>query len=325
MDTLDFLHIPNVMKNLILYCISSTNSINWNGNPTPSFTTTRGLRQGDPLSPYLFVLALERFGHIIQDMVDEGLWKPLTFGRGSGPNLSHVCFANDIVLFAEANVDQAHVIRNMLEDFCNNSGQKVNLGKSKVFFSKNVREDTAAMLSTELGIDQTKDLGPYLGTPMIHQRISKNTFNFMLEKMRKKLSSWKSNNLSFAGRLTLAQSCLASIPGYIMQNVSIPISVCNATESICKNFLWGSTESQRKSHLISWERICHPKDQGSLGFRKFFDLNKAYMTKLAWQLVNNPEKIVGPNYEIKIQLWSSRHAYCCKQNQCIKYLESNSS
>lgn len=58
-----------------------------------------------------------------------------------------------------------------------------------------------------------------------------------------------------------------------------------------QEFLWGSSENQNKTHLISWERICKPKDQGGLGFRNFRELNKAYMMKLAWQLMNNPEKL----------------------------------
>lgn len=71
MDSLNLLVIPGNIKNLIFHCISSPNlSINWNGNKTPSFKNSRGLRQGDPISPYLFVLALERLGHRINDLVD---------------------------------------------------------------------------------------------------------------------------------------------------------------------------------------------------------------------------------------------------------------
>lgn len=136
MDSLRLLGIPSSLKNIIYHCISSANlSINWNGNPTPSFSSSRGLRQGDPISPYLFVLALERLGHKIQDLVNNGNWKPLTFGRGNGPIMSHICFADDIVLVAEASSDQVHMIRDLLDAFCMNSGQKVSLNKSKVFFS----------------------------------------------------------------------------------------------------------------------------------------------------------------------------------------------
>lgn len=99
LKSLELLNIPASLINLIYYCISSSDlSINWNGNKSDSFSTSRGLRQGDPISPYLFVIALERLGHRICDLVNASSWSPLTFGRGShGPKLSHICFADDLV------------------------------------------------------------------------------------------------------------------------------------------------------------------------------------------------------------------------------------
>lgn len=152
LESLDLLNIPLPIINLIYHCISSSSlSINWNGSKTDSFNASRGLRQGDPISPYLFVLALERLGHRIQDLVNSGSWKPLVFGRGGyGPMSSHICFVDDLVFFAEANMDQVQVIKQVLQDFCLCSGQKVSIQKSKVFFSKNINPDVANQLSQEL-------------------------------------------------------------------------------------------------------------------------------------------------------------------------------
>lgn len=112
----------------------------------------------------------------------------------------------------------------------------------------------------------------------------------MIEKMRKKLSGCKANTLSFAGRVTVAQTSLASIPGYVLQSTPIPAAVCEEAERICRDFLWGSTADARKCHLINWETICRPKDEGGLGFRSLSLLNQAYMMKLAWGLVATPSK-----------------------------------
>lgn len=292
MDSLNLLDIPTAMNNVILHCISSSNlCINWNGSRTQSFHASRGLRQGDPISPYLFVIALERLSHKINDLVTENRWKPLSFGRGNGPLVSHIFFADDIVLFAEANVDQVQVIKDVLDEFCSKSGQKVSLQKSKVFFSKNTKNEDAVNLSNLLGIDQTDNSGIYLGAPLLHQRVSKQSVSFVLDKMKKKLSYWKSKSLSFSGRITLAQACLYSILGYIIQSMAVPASVCDEVEAICRNFIWGSSDTQRKCHRISWEKICKPKDQGGLGFRNMRLLNKSCLAKLAWQLANNPEKL----------------------------------
>jgi hypothetical protein len=95
-------------------------------------------------------------------------------------------------------MEQVILIKEVLDNFCSNSGQKINLSKSRVFFSRNIIEQNAQMLSQGLGIEQTNDLGMYLGAPMLHQRTSRNSYTFILDKMRKKLTSWKTNNLSFA-------------------------------------------------------------------------------------------------------------------------------
>lgn len=163
-----------------------------------------------------------------------GDWIPFRFGRGSGPKLSHVCFADDLLLVAEASLEQVHNIKHILQEFCSASGQKISLAKSHVFFSNNVPEDTTSRLSQELGIQITSDLGVYLGAPMIHQRASAQSYKFVLDRMRKKLSGWKATSLSFAGRITLAQSSLANIHGYVLQSAPIPVRFVMRRESCAK-------------------------------------------------------------------------------------------
>lgn len=126
---------------------------------------------------------------------------------------------------------------------------------------------------------------------MLHQRSSRHTYAYVLEKMRKKLSVWKANSLSFAGRITLVQSSLTSMPGYVMQTSVIPITVCEEAERICRDFIWGSSVDRRKCHLVSWEKLCKPKEVGGVGFRSMGILNQAYVMKLAWQLMNDRDKL----------------------------------
>ncbi|KAG4924148.1 hypothetical protein JHK82_050010 [Glycine max] len=90
----------------------------------------------------------------------------------------------------------------------------------------------------------------------------------MIDKIKKRLSGWKSRNLSLAGRVTLPQSSLLSILAYIMQITPLPASACKDIENLCQYFIWGSTHDRRKVHLIFWEDICKPKDKVlGLGFR----------------------------------------------------------
>lgn len=76
-----------------------------------------------------------------------------------------------------------------------------------------------------------------------------------------------------------------------MQTSVIPISVCEEAKKICRDFIWGSTSDKRKCHLVSWEKLCKPKENGGLGFRSMRILNQAYMMKLAWQLVTERDKL----------------------------------
>lgn len=109
--------------------------------------------------------------------------------------------------------------------------------------------------------------------------------------MRKNLTGWKASSLSFAGRITLAQSSLANLPGYVMQTSSVPVSICDEAKRLCRNFIWRSTADNRKCHLISWSKICTPKEEGGLGLRDLRSINKVYMMKLAWSLVADSDKL----------------------------------
>lgn len=180
--------------------------VDWNGSQSDSFTCSRCLRQGDPISPFLFVLCLETLGHSIKDVVDAGDGLPFSFGRGDSLKHSHMCSADDLILVDEASMNQVACIDSILHMLYSKSGQKVNFQKSQVFFSSNVSDVQSLSLSYALGGNITKDLGKYLGASMLHQRISKHSFTFMLDKMRKKLFGRKANTLSFAGRVILAQA-----------------------------------------------------------------------------------------------------------------------
>lgn len=98
-------------------CITSTNlTVLWNEEKVESFKPERGLRQGDPLSPYLFVLCMEVLGHAIHGAVWDGTWKGVMAARGA-PKVSHLFFADDLLLFGEATVRQATNIGRVLQDF----------------------------------------------------------------------------------------------------------------------------------------------------------------------------------------------------------------
>ncbi|CAN1745014.1 Protein DETOXIFICATION 42 [Linum perenne] len=109
--------------------------------------------------------------------------------------------------------------------------------------------------------------------------------------MDKKLAGWKANNLSLAGRVTLASSVLNAIPSFVMQTAFLPVHVCEAIDKKVRDFIWGSVQGGRKIHNINWETVCKPKSLGGMGLRSARDLNRAFLMKIVWGLVSRPTEL----------------------------------
>ncbi|KAL6138042.1 hypothetical protein ACLB2K_063330 [Fragaria x ananassa] len=219
-QVLNEVKLPTNFVKIIMSCVSTASyQIIVNGELSNSFSGSRGIRQGDPLSPYLFVLCMEKLSHSIQNAVEMGHWKPIQSSYSS-PRSSHLFFADDWILFSEASSTQATVMKGVMNLFCSLS-----------------------------------DLGVYLGMPLIHSRVSASAYANLVDKVQFRLASWKSKTLNMAGRLTLIQSVASSIPVYAMQTAKLPISICDSLDRLNRNFLWGDTDQQRKVHLTNWDML----------------------------------------------------------------------
>ena len=117
-DVLQAANFPSNMVQLIMSCVSSsTASILVNGGALDSFLPSRGIRQGDPLSPYLFIICMEVLGRIIKDKCSQKAWIPLK-ASSNDPTFSHLFFANDLLLFERANEENCGSVREAIEEFC---------------------------------------------------------------------------------------------------------------------------------------------------------------------------------------------------------------
>ncbi|KAM2481186.1 hypothetical protein PS1_004717 [Malus domestica] len=158
----------NEWRRIIIGCVSSVHfDVLVNGQPSMTFSPLRGLRQGNSLSPYLFILVGEVLSRMIQDAVNHNLLEGVRFGC-SGPIISHMFFADDTLIFLRTNEKNCRNIIQLLELYCEVS--KVNLNKSSVFFGANVHVDYSTLLGNILGMKVVDNPGAYLGVPAIWGR-----------------------------------------------------------------------------------------------------------------------------------------------------------
>lgn len=130
-------------------------------------------------------------------------------------------------------------MEHVLAVFCGISGQRVNRAKSWIWFSPNTPPYLRHTISSAFQIPSTVDLGVYLGVPLVHGRLKKGHFKFLIERAEKRLAGWKVKVLSKAARLVLLNATFSSLPIYAMQTVAIPKSVLHHLERLCRQFFWG--------------------------------------------------------------------------------------
>ncbi|KAK9991108.1 hypothetical protein SO802_026093 [Lithocarpus litseifolius] len=279
---------PQNIIRVIMSCITSPKvSILYNGGTLESFAPSRGIRQGDPLFPYLFILCMEYLGHLIEQKCVEGMWKPLKASRDN-VGISHLFFADDLLLFAKVDSEACEAVPQVLCNFCNESGQKISLEKSRIYFSPNVDSEVKEEVCERLCIPATTNIGKYLGIPIKHRGAARNQLNFIAERVMNKLAGWKTRFLSFAGRAVLVKSVMAAIPNHVMQGRILPVHLCDKLDKINRDFLWGSTNEKRKLHLVGWSKIITDKENGGLGIQAARSRNIALLAKLNWRM--NQEK-----------------------------------
>ncbi|KAL5826847.1 hypothetical protein ACOSQ3_018686 [Xanthoceras sorbifolium] len=131
---------------------------------------------------------MEKLSHIIKRKIEDKDWKSIKVSR-EGPDISHLFFMDDLILFGEATNIQAASMKNCMDVFCSISGQRVSFPKSRIFVSKNISRAAAEVISITCGSPLTKDLDKYLGVPLIHGRINKKTYGELLAKAQKMMAT----------------------------------------------------------------------------------------------------------------------------------------
>jgi hypothetical protein len=301
-DRIDWEYLKDMMAKMgfcqkwirwIMLCVETVDySIIVNGHMVGPVVPGRGLRQGDPLSPYLFIICAEGLSALIRQAENRGELHGIKICR-KAPIISHLLFADDCFLFFKATSNEASVLKNILSVYEAASGQAINLQKSEFYCSRNVPAEAREAIANQLGVSQVLGTGKYLGLPSMIGRSKKSTFKFIKDRIWKKINSWSSRHLSQAGREIMIKSILQSIPTYVMSIFLLPSTLIGDIEKMLNSFWWGHNGTNgRGLHWLSWERLSVSKDYGGMGFKNLQAFNIAMLGKQAWNLTTKPSSLI---------------------------------
>nr|GEV11277.1 hypothetical protein [Tanacetum cinerariifolium] len=230
---LDSLGFGSKWRSWIKACLySSRASILINGTPTFEFSIKRGLRQRDPLSPFLFILVMEGLHCAMSNAVNFGLIR------------------------------------------------RIKLGSSGIVLSYLTGRAAGCFPFT------------YLWLPIDANMNLTSSWQILIDRFQKRLSSWKANLLSIGGRLTLIKAGLGSLGIYYLSIFKAPETILNSMESLCSRFFWGGSQDYRNMAWVKWSQVLSSFKKGGLQIGSLKAFNLALLRKWRWRLLSSPNNMI---------------------------------
>lgn len=256
---------------------SASTSILLNGVLGKKFACKRGVRQGDPLSPLLFVLAAELLQCIVNQAHQQGLFQlPIPVNDGVGYPI--VQYVDDTLQIMRASQRELICLKALLESFAQSIGLRVNYGKS-CLLPLNMSDEKAQQLVGVLGCQVQSLPFTYLGLPLGTTKPRVEHCGPIMSRTERKLTS-VSSMLTQAGRLELVKSVISSMPTYAMCTLQVPIAVINYMDRSQRHCLRRKADNPEKiPPLVAWAKCTSPKGKGGLGILNLRRQNIALQLK----------------------------------------------
>ncbi|WMV51941.1 hypothetical protein MTR67_045326 [Solanum verrucosum] len=267
-------------------------SNNWysiciNGQIHGLFQSTRGLKQGDHLSPTLFIIGAEVLSRTLNALHFDSSYLGYGLPKWS-PNINHLSYVDDTILFCSG--DRGSIIKMMmvLWRYEEVSGQLINMAKSYFYLHEKTPLICSIRLRKLTGIRQWEFPVTYLGCPVFYGRKKSSYFEDLMRKVARRILSWQNKFLSFGGKFILINHVLQSMPMHILAALTPP--------------------KEKRKHWVAWEEMCYPVNEGGMWFRSLEVINRAMHAKLWW----NFRTSVGSLWSVYIG-----NKYCKKRHPVL--------
>ncbi|XP_048503164.1 uncharacterized protein LOC125498892 [Beta vulgaris subsp. vulgaris] len=293
------MNFPEIWVQWIMQCITTVSyAVLVNGEPSQTIFPSAGLRQGDPLSSYIFILCMEVLSRNLTHLQNMKELEGLKIAR-TAPKISHLFFADDALFFFKAQPKNCWTIKNVLSTFCEKSGEMINFEKSHVIFSPNTPIKFTKIMRKPLGVQVKGKIGNYLGCPMEIDGRSSASFNEITTKTVNKILSWKFSRLSPAAKLILINTILTSLASHIVSIYLLPRKITKKLSSTLLKFWWSSSMEKKPIYWRKKEVLENHKQQGGLGFRNIEKVNKALLFNQAWRIHQKKGSLINQVFTAK--------------------------
>jgi hypothetical protein len=266
---------------------SGVSSVLLNGVPGKQFHCKRGVRQGDHLSPLLYVLGGDLLQSAVNNLLREGgLQLPIYTGD---PEFPIIQYADDTLLILPANMSQIMALKQVLEVFSQSTGLSINYHKSSMM-PINVDDTTLRELAKGFGCQIGTLPFTYLGLSVGTSRPSIQDLTPVVHRLERRLTA-TSSFLSQGARLQLILSAISSMPLHLLCTIHIPPGILKQFNRIIRQCLWRDNIDTPKQSLAAWDLICKPKMKGGLGIVDFQNKNEALLMKFLHKFYNKQMEI----------------------------------
>lgn len=255
-----------------------------NGEMGESITYKRGVRQGDPLSPYLFILVADVLQQMIKNAFrDEQLLHPIDI-QAPPPILQYV---DDTLILIKGSLQQGQILKGILDTFAYFSGLQINYHKSTLVPIHMEQAEITAV--SNLLLCPTSALPcNYLGLPLSTSKITHKMLSPIIDRIDKRLAGWIPGLLSWGERLIMINAVMSAIPNYFMVAVRWPDKSIEAIDKLRRAFLWkGDRPTRGEQCLVAWQIVTLSKEQGGLGVHDLGAHNMALLLKIASKMLSS--------------------------------------